>query len=273
LVLLLVVLVLVSLIVAGYWVSWTGFSGHYDSKGDWHGEKTLWDWMDLLIVPLVLGGGVAWLKWAIDKSQNREAARRQAENQLELEMERSREAALQLYLDQMQDLLQRQELRGSEPGSVIRSLARARTLTALHQLDGVRKGVLLLFMYESGLVVGDAIVSLRMADLSGCELRFADLTGADLKGANLESADLSGTILQQTNLSGAYMVEASLVGAILSEANLRGTYLRRAVLSDADLGGTELSGAVLEGTAVTDEQLAQAASLKGAILPDGTVRK
>ena len=41
--------------------------------------------------------------------------------------------------------------------------------------------------------------------------------------------------------------------------------------SGADLSGADLSGANLKGATVTQEQLAQAKSLKGTIMPDGTI--
>jgi len=48
---------------------------------------------------------------------------------------------------------------------------------------------------------------------------------------------------------------------------------REATLYPADLSGADLSAANLAGAIVTDEQLAQAKSLKGATMPDGTVHK
>ncbi len=49
--------------------------------------------------------------------------------------------------------------------------------------------------------------------------------------------------------------------------------LSDADLSGADLNGTDVSNANLEGAKVTSEQLAQAESLRGATIPDGSVHK
>ena len=57
-----------------------------------------------------------------------------------------------------------------------------------------------------------------------------------------------------------WLTDGSLQEALLSGADLRG----------ADLSGADLSGADLSGANLTDEQLAQARSLEGAIMPDGT---
>ena len=144
---------------------------------------------------------------------------------------------------------------------------------------------------------------LRGADLRGAELRSAsleevdlsgaDLCGADLRGARLERADLSGADLREgdlgqvylrfaslgdadlagADLSGADLGEGHLAGASLAGANLYDADLRGADLRGADLSGANLSRARLVGAKVTEEQLAQAASLRGAVLPDGTVHR
>jgi uncharacterized protein YjbI with pentapeptide repeats len=59
----------------------------------------------------------------------------------------------------------------------------------------------------------------------------------------------------------------------LSEEDLSGVNLSGAKLYGADLTGADLREADLERATVTDGQLAQAASLKGATMPDGTVHE
>lgn len=98
--------------------------------------------------------------------------------------------------------------------------------------------------------------------LRGVYLRHVHLQGADLYAANLSHADLSLAHLQMANLS-----QADLEGARLSNANLYG----------ADLSGTNLKGASLINTNLyfarnlRDEQLAQARSLWGSKMPDGSI--
>jgi uncharacterized protein YjbI with pentapeptide repeats len=95
--------------------------------------------------------------------------------------------------------------------------------------------------------VADALSSLAGRDVRGTSLREFDLRGRDLRGANLRGADLSGRDLRKADLRGADLLYANLAGA-------------------------NLSGANLQGALVTDEQLAKAASLDGATMPDGTRR-
>jgi hypothetical protein len=54
---------------------------------------TLWDWIKLLIVPVVIAAGGLWYN------------RQQHERGLQVENQRAQDEALQAYLDQMSDLL------------------------------------------------------------------------------------------------------------------------------------------------------------------------
>ena len=56
-----IVIALVVLILIGYAFLWTGF-GRSKVKGDVQPVKTLWDWLSLLVIPIVLAIGGYWLK-------------------------------------------------------------------------------------------------------------------------------------------------------------------------------------------------------------------
>jgi uncharacterized protein YjbI with pentapeptide repeats len=76
--------------------------------------------------------------------------------------------------------------------------------------------------------------------------------------------------LRGADLSDANLFEADLDSADLSGANLFVAALGRANLQSADLSGADLRGA----RGVTNEQLEQqAASLKGATMPNGQTYK
>jgi uncharacterized protein YjbI with pentapeptide repeats len=253
-------------------------------------RKTLWDWMELLIIPLFIAGATLFFGFF---ELQREDRRAQAQQQIE--DDRARQTVLQLYIQDMTELLLHEGLAKSQSDNPIRQIARASTLTATRQLDADRKGILLQFLYDSDLIgkadligeIVDPIIS-----VSGADLVNANLSGANLSGAFLTEADLSGAYLSGADLSGAYLVEADLRGANLSyafltEADLSNADLRGADLSHAYLGhsytagvgspsryrgGTNLSGANLSGAiGWTNEELAQAESLVEATMPDGTV--
>lgn len=196
--------------------------------------KTLWDFVELLIIPAVLGI-VAWLF-------NRAARKRDRE----IESDRQRQAVLTTYFDQMADLLLKHDLgnskSSSKKGGEVRSIARARTLSALRNLDGRRKGQVLLFLYESGLIDKKPAIDLKLADLQG-----AELVGASLEGAHLSNANLRRAHLSYAKLEGANLVKANLAGAHLSHAKLQGAELYGASLRGADMGWAKLQRANLMG--------------------------
>jgi len=95
--------------------------------------KTVWDWLQLLIVPLMLALITVVFTWQQNNRQNElEAQRaRQAQNienqrakaERELANQRALDEELRAYLDQMSHLLLEKDLRGSKEDSVVRTLA------------------------------------------------------------------------------------------------------------------------------------------------------
>jgi hypothetical protein len=275
----------------------TGFGQYPRRTPDITGVKTLGDWMELLLVPLVLASSATLFTWLMTKRE-RKTGERPAEADRDTEeqrakadqefdgrraqvdwrdrLDRSCEAALQAYLDHMTDLL-KEGLRESNPNDSQRSIAQARTQAVLRQLDGKRRGPLLRFLFKSGLIEKEAIIDLSKAELIGAALRGATLQGANLSMANLQDANLSNALLSgadlswadlrggdlhSTNLEGASLRGAFLFGADLSAADLRGTDLRWANLHGADLRGTDLQGADLHWANL------EAADLTGAKVTD-----
>src|SRR5262245_46064880 len=92
-------------------------------------KKTLWDWMQLLIIPLVLGIGAFFLN------------RSERQNEREIERDRQQEAALQGYIDRLSELLLKEALLSSEQNEEVRNVARIRTLAVLRGLDSKRKAL------------------------------------------------------------------------------------------------------------------------------------
>jgi uncharacterized membrane protein len=237
----------------------------YQSRPGWVGvaDKKFWDYLELLIVPAALAIGVYLLNRAqterereaeeAQRERERRAEEARRERELAVENQRAQDEALQAYLDQMSQLLTDKErpLHRAQLGDNLSTLARARTLTVLRRLDGERKGQVLEFLYESGLITrANAILVLSGADLSD-----AELLGVYLSGADLSEANLMGTLLNRADLSGASLLFADLSGASLLFADL----------SAANLSGADLSGA----TGGTEEQLTAAKNLKGATMPNG----
>jgi hypothetical protein len=112
---------------------------------------TVRDWLQLLIVPLALVGiGFLFTMQQDARQQAIEDQRAKAER--ELAKQRAQDEAVQAYFDQMSNLLLEKDLRNSEQGSEVRTLARARTLSVLEGLDSSRKTAVIRFLVEAGLV-------------------------------------------------------------------------------------------------------------------------
>jgi uncharacterized protein YjbI with pentapeptide repeats len=217
-------------------------------------RKTLWDWLQLFIIPLVLAVGGYLFNLTVSR------------NERDIARDNQQEATLQEYINKMSELLLERKLRESELGSEVRKIARVRTLTVLLRLNGSRKRSVLLFLYEAGLInKGGRIVDLTDADLSEADLREANLSGADLRGANLSRATLREATLREATLSGT-----NLSGAILDYADMSGTNLSGASLWSAPLGGADLFFANLSGANLSETCLLSTnlfgADLSGAIL-------
>lgn len=252
-----------------------------------HG-KTLWDWLQLLIVPAALAL-VVWLFNSSLQLQNASVEATRISEQRQIEDARAKEQSLQSYYDNLSDLLLHQNLRNSAADSEVRTIARAKTLSIMRTLDDTRRGPVIKFLYESKLImIDEAIIHLNEADLRGANLSGANLgrinlCGADLSMANLRNAWLSEAYLSRANLSGADLsgaylrgaglqnadltranlsvtdlTEADLIGADLSGANLRNVYLGGADLIEADLSGADLHFAWLVGANLYGANLSEA---------------
>jgi uncharacterized protein YjbI with pentapeptide repeats len=238
------------LIIGGAQYGWTGFGG-----------KSLWDWLQLLIVPLVLATVGLWFAWSQDARQR------------VTEENRAMDTALQAYLEEMSRLLIEEDLHGAQPGDNLSDVARARTLTVLDQLDGERRGDVLQFLYEAELINKEGpVLTLVGADLGEASSVEDDFSGANLKDVFLDNSDLSltnldGAILSDAALGNADLSESSLVGADLSDAHIYDSDLSKATLVDADLSDAILNGANLRGANL------EGANLSNAFLWEADLRK
>ncbi|MBN8658321.1 MAG: pentapeptide repeat-containing protein [Anaerolineae bacterium] len=323
---------LLQLILSGYAVDWTGFQ-----------TKTLWDWMDLLVIPFVLALGAFFLNRS-ERAVERETAKQRDNLERQIAKDRQQEAALQAYIDRMSELLLEKKIQGEDDKDEVLKVARIRTVTILRALNVQRNKLVVDFLRDASLVTDENSIfndaKIERVDLSGLDLSYIFLKKAVLEGttfknsklsnANLEKADLqecdltrSNFIhanlqkanLRRTNLRNAFLWFANLQEAVLDEANLQNAdllnaklqgvnfgnadlrnanftnadlqsarfysdfnyslYLKKQKLPSklANLAGANLAGANLKGAMVTPEQLAQAKSLKGTIMPDGTVHE
>src|SRR5215469_10956875 len=247
----LVLVGLIGLIFAGYWFNWgwTGFTEHIGLRvQQYQPTKTLWDWLQLLLIPLVLAVAALLFNRATSRTEQ------------EIALDKQREDLLQASIDRMSELLLEKKL-ATSPSEEARNVARVRTITLLFQLDARRIGYVFAFLREAGLMSAysdRSIVSLRQANLNKIDLSQANLSEANLSEANLSEANLSEANLSQANLGKADLFGADLGKADLSEANLSEANLGRANLGKANLRQADLHIANLIGANLIGADLSQA---------------
>jgi hypothetical protein len=202
--------------------------------------KTVWDWMQLLIVPVAILLITVAFTWQQNKRQEA------------IEQQRAQDLALQGYLDQMGTLML-EDL--SDPK--VRTIMQARTLSVLKRLDTSRKSEVVQFLSEASLISSEGDTD-PVIDINEANLAHTDLTRSNFRNANLENANLVGA-----DLGGADLTGANLYYADLKNANLDTAYLRDAYLRGTDLEGANLFNASLERANLNYANL-QEANLKAA---------
>lgn len=269
----LVVLFLVVSLLGGYfgrwgWVGVTARTVPTVKDRTYVPPKTLWDWLQLLIIPAALAAAGYWFTTQ-QRQRDAEAAERQHRDDADLVLDKQREDLLATYFDRVSDLLLKGELHQMPIGSTQGrgpAVAHARTLTTLRRLDAERKASLVKFLYESGLITGDTpIINLSGADLEEADLRWTDLRGAHLRGAFLKGAHLKGAHLEEAHLEGVVLRGAHLRWVVLKGAHLEGAHLEGAVLKGDHLEGDRLEGADLTRADLRGAHL-EGADLRGADL-------
>lgn len=218
--------------------------------------KSLWDMMELLVIPLSLLLLGAWF-------QN---------SQGERESNETREEVLQLYFDRISMLLIDKNLMAiaskkntidaeqKELLEISIDIIKARTPSILRffDKDAKRRSSAIRFLAETD-TISRLRINLSSTNLSRVHLGYTNLSGANLSNSNISTsnlfeANLHGANLSKVNLSRTFMPGANLSKVNLFNANLSGADLFGADLSDANLFDANLSGA----RGVTKEQLSEA---------------
>ena len=286
--------VLIYLIRLGYSIPWTGFTEINPKSGSIVEYKTLWNWLDILLIPLIL----SFIVYLFNRSQRA--------SELRISLTNNRAAALQDYLDRMTDLMLSGKLNSRAKKSETKIIARARTLTVLDDLSPEQKGYVLRFLKEANLIdKPKPVIDIRGVNLTGVDLfparldqmsissvnfdraklARADFYDSSLSGASFEYADLEKANFKKADLNYSYfaysdLFEADLSDAALIKANFFNANLRRAMLlnailrsanfENADLRKANLTGAYLQSAKLIDTDLA-GAILAGADLSRATL--
>lgn len=241
-------------------------------------DKKVWDWLELLFVPVALAiGGFLF-------------SRSQKNRDVKVEERRAQNDALQSYLDQMTQLLiaaEQNVLHKVETDSAVNDFLQARAQALIERFDAEHTVSLLRFMYYSGMLAkADAkgqthssVIRLNLAgtDLSRIVLREASLKEANFEKANLDGANLQGSLLERANLRTASLEDARLAEvrfnhAILEQANFKSARLQKARFHKANLKNTSFVNARLDEAVLTRVTSAENADFKGSCLKDTNIK-
>ena len=251
----------------GYSAPWTGFNKtKIDNPANYQPVKLLWDWLQLLIIPifLTLAG---WIYSVLQKQTDYKLAK-----------EKENSVVLQAYFDSMKDLIVDGKLMDTknDPDHPVRALARSKTITTLQMIDDERKKAVLNFLSHAGLIKLDQPVimldelelnhvnfqnlRLTFVDLKSIVFKSANLTKAKIENCNLSLGDFSeamarGSHFTYSVLKGVNFFNADLEGTDLSKAELVSANLQKTKLKKSNLSGSNLAGAKLQGSDFSEAML------------------
>jgi uncharacterized protein YjbI with pentapeptide repeats len=226
--------------------SWTGF-GQSTLDKTIMPAKTLWDWLGLLIIPLAVGL-IGWSFTQIEKAKTQKR-----------EEERSQNEILESFLQTMTNLIIEHNLQTS-PNQQTLAIARARVNIAFNNLNGLRKGQVLQFLYESDLIDIKPKLLLLGANLQNAILDEIVLGKSEIKGVFFNKASIQRANLKGANLIGCDFSQANFSHSFLDNTNLSYANLSNAKLNNMDLTsinfeGANLTGANLKGSKILNSQL------------------
>lgn len=189
-------------------------------------NKTSWDWMDLIIAPLLIAFIVGIIEIS-NSYRERRLASRINNSQENLSKQIKYQDTLEKYLEKMTDLMVEHQLLKTNKPEIL-SVAQGWTFTALTGLDSPSKKFVLRFLYESKLIgypnvekkCTTRIIKLNRADLKNIDIADLGWQCVNLQGADLRNADLNDTNLDNSDLSYADLSNANLNNATIDKAFL-----------------------------------------------------
>lgn len=208
-------------------------------------NKTRWDYVKDILLPLLSGGLVIFVVWYLEaKSAQRREQMRNEREQIRIETENAavlqrnemrrietlqrneteKAEALQRYLDRISTVLMDYQVISLSQSArrlgenyrdplveSARDLIRSRTLSILRDFskDLDKKTTVIRLLIET-----------KLLEELGVSLSGADLTGVNLIGTNLRGISFNGADLREAMLRGVRYGKANLIGSDLSGADL-----------------------------------------------------
>jgi hypothetical protein len=257
-------LISLPVIIISNWISnfkWSGFQ-----------KKSFWDWLQLLIVPLILAFGAFSLNYA-SETRDKEIAEKRKDQELLIAEERKQQELLKDYFSKMQTLILAEKtlpksnnkptgspsLDQNQPklSPESQAIAKALTFAVLDELDGKRKGKVISYLADSKLIIEDPTLkskseinlehaNLKDIVLQGVVMPFVKINNADMTNARLDNVDLSNSDLADSDLSEATLKNVKLIEAKVYRVNFTKTNLTGVNFSNTDLNNSNFYNATLD---------------------------
>lgn len=246
-------------------------------------RKYVWDWLELLIVPLVISLAAILFDVSI-KNKDREIADKKRKQDLKISEARNREARernidqyqenrLLDYFSKIEALLNRpnfQEYLAQAndidplPISIkkLQSTYISRTLTTLRTLNGTRKGLLLKYLFDNDLITGEnPFIKLDYADCSYTKIRrntsFLDsnFKNVDLPKSNLNMIELIGADLSRTDFKDSVFEEGRFINCKFNKTKLGSTSLEEKInCNGVNVQGSKFYNVLIQGRSFINSQ-------------------
>lgn len=224
---------------------WMGIR-FYNEKNQLEVRK-LWDWLDLLIVPLSL----IFLGWIYQSYEKSKADKKEKENQ--------QNEILDSYFRTISDLINKSNLLDITKNKESKIIARTRTIIAVENLEGERKGQVLQFLYEANLIDDKKInilgANFREVQVSGIVLRKTTIKGVHFCDSDFENTFLDGSNFISCNFSNTNFNGSSMENTNLEYSDLSNCKLTNIDLTKVNFEGANLNYADLSNSIITQSQL------------------
>lgn len=209
--------------------------------------RKLWDWLDLLIVPLSL----IFLGWIYQAYEKSKTERKEKENQ--------QNEILDSYFRTISELINKWNLLDKTQNNESRIIARTRTIVAVENLEGERKGQILQFLFESNLIDDEKLnilgANFREVQASGIVLRNTTIKGVHFCDSNFKNTFLDGSSFISCNFSNTNFNGASMENTNLGYSDLSYCKLTNIDLTRVNFEGANLNYADLSNSKITQSQL------------------
>jgi uncharacterized protein YjbI with pentapeptide repeats len=221
-------------------------------------SKTVWDFLQLLIVPIMLVAIALAFNAAQSSREQRHSDAQIRADRTSAEAARE-DATLDAYFGRMSDLMLDKRLLSSKPGSAVRQVARTETLASLRRLNGARKAQVVQFLFEAGLIqirfrpsVRPVLGQISDWTIPRVSLEGADLRGADFRGATFFGTDVHHKVRLNGDLRAAHFDGAWISLVTFAGANLEGATFDRASIDQTSFEHSHLANASFRGSDLED---------------------